>query len=71
MIIFAVAPKPMGPPILKSFSNTLDMARITMGKIFQNQNKAVKDEITMIKGKILKANINSSPSPSERYPKTN
>ena len=42
-----------------------------MGKIFQNQNKAVKDEITMIKGKILKANINSSPSPSERYPKTN
>ena len=24
-----------------------------------------------IKGKILKANINSSPSPSERYPKTN
>ena len=61
----------MGPPILNNFSKTFDIALITIGKIFQNQNKAVRQEITIIKGKILKAKINSSPSPMDRYPKTN
>ena len=52
MIIFAVAPNPIGPPILKSFSNIFEIDLMISGNIFQNQSNAERLEITIIKGKI-------------------
>ena len=62
-MIFAVAPNPMGPPILNNFSNILDIDRIISGNIFQNQSNAERLDITMIKGKIWNANIIAFPCP--------
>ena len=49
MMIFAVAPNPIGPPILKSFSNIFEIDLIISGNIFQNQSNAERLEITIIK----------------------
>ena len=63
MMMLADAPKPMGPPILKSFSKIFEIALMIKGRIFQNQSNADKLEITIIKGKIWNAKIIEFPVP--------
>ena len=66
MIILAVEPRPIGPPILNTLSNNFETNLIKKGSNPTYQKKAVSDEKTIIKGRILKANINSSPSPADK-----
>jgi hypothetical protein len=61
--MLAVAPKPIGPPILKSFSKTFEIALMINGNTFQNHSKAERLEITIIKGSIWKAKIIELPAP--------
>ena len=66
IIIFAVAPSPTGPPMLKIFSKINEIAFMILGNIFKYHNQAVSDEITIIRGSILNAKINSSPTPIDK-----
>jgi hypothetical protein len=61
MMILAVAPRPIGPPILKIFSKMEENPLIISGKIPQNHNTAVKLDITNIKGNIANAKIKDDP----------